>query len=219
VIAWYYEFRAPSGTSPTLGEDTDDDTTIIYFDGSGLTPASGNDPRALAVTDLGSSAELLWTYPLSALPQSSPARDPRGGFWYFVPGSSELLRLDETTGDQNGDLIQTINVNDIVNDDTGTFIPHSVMTISGDVESPVMMVAAAASNYSKAYVIAIDLNSGSLLWKYQVDEGKGFYGTPCGQYPILLNSEDEPVVVFSTRQNGVWGLVVGPDPPEPAPEF
>jgi outer membrane protein assembly factor BamB len=213
AIAWFYEFRAPSGTSPTLGSDGE--RTIIYFDGSGLTPSSGNDPRALAVRDMGREGVLLWSYQMSNLPQSSPALDPResGGIWYFAFASSELLRLDEISGG----LIQTIDVDSIVGDDTGTFIPHSVMTISGDGESPVMMVAAAASNYSRAYVIAIDLNAGSLLWKYQVDEGRGFNGTPAGQYPMLLNSEEEPVVVFSTRQNGVWGLVI--EKPDVEPEL
>lgn len=206
-IAWYYEFRAPSGTSPTLGSDAEG-KTVIYFDGSGVTPTSANNPMALAVRDLGASGELLWSYPLSAVAQTSPALDPRGGAWYYAPGSSELVRIDN-----DGNNIQTIDVNAIVDDDTATFNPFAIMTISEDVDSgnPVMIVQATnPPDYSKAYVIAIDLAAGSLLWQYRVDEGKGFYGGEVGQYAMLINDQNEPVLVFSTRQNGVWGLVIGP---------
>jgi len=200
-IAWYFEFQAPSGTSPTLGTD-EEGRTVIYFDGSGVTSTSARAPQALAVTDMGTRGELLWRYPLPIVPQSSPAIDPRGGVWYYTTRSTRLLRLSESTGA----LIQSINVNSIVGDSTGTFIPFSVMTISGDETSPVMMVAASTSSFSRTYVTAIDLAAGSLIWKFRVDEGKGFYGMPSGQYPTLLNSSNEPVVVFSTRQNGLWAL-------------
>jgi hypothetical protein len=203
-IAWYYEFRAPSGTSPTLSVDKEGNT-IIHFDGSGVTPFSDN-PVALAVRDLGDYGELLWDYPLSPLPQSSPALDPQGGIWYFAFGSSELVRIDNY-----GNNIQTIDVNAIVDDDTATFRPYSVMTISEDVYSgnPVMIVSATTPDESITYIIAIDLTAESLLWQYRIDEGHGFNGGTSGQYAMLINDQGEPVLVFSTRQNGVWGLVVG----------
>jgi outer membrane protein assembly factor BamB len=200
-VAWFLGFRAPSGTSPTLSTD-DQGHTLIFFDGSGIRATSPRSPQALAVRDNGDSGELLWNYSLSRLPQMSPALDPRGGIWYFALMTSELLRLEESTGQ----LIQTVDVNSIIDDDAGTFIPYSVMTISGEDESPVMMVAATLSNFSKTYVAAIDLANNSLLWKFQVDEGRGFSGMPSGQYSILSDVNNDPVVVFSTRQNGVWAL-------------
>lgn len=210
VVKWYYEFRAPSGTSPTLGSD-EFGNTIIYFDGSGVTTSSGT-PVAMAVRDLGNAGERLWSYGMSPLPQSSPALDPRGGIWYFAFGSSQLVRLVD------GKAEQTINVNDIVEDTTSTFRPFSVMTISRDTgpgEHPVMIVAATSSDNSITYVIAIDLVESSLLWQYRIDEGRGFYGGASGQYSVLINQDGEPVLVFSTRQNGVWGLVIGDEEPTP----
>lgn len=207
-IAWYYNFRAPSGSSPTLGSD-EEGNTIIFFDGSGVTPSSANSPVAIAVKDLGDSGELLWDHSLSTLPQASPALDPRGGIWYFAFGEPELVRINN-----NGDNIQTIDVNDIVDDVNDTFRPYSVMTISVDVDSgnPVGIVAATTPSNSKTYIIAIDLAAESLLWKYQIDEGEGFYGGTSGQFSMMINEQNKPVVVFSTRQNGVWGLVVGVEP-------
>jgi hypothetical protein len=207
-IAWYYEFQAPSGTSPTLSVD-EEGNTLIYFDGTGVTPSSAAQPVALAIRDLGNSGELLWAYPLPTLPQSSPAIDPRGGIWYYAFGSSELFRIDS-----NGNNIQTIDVNDIVDDLTATFRPYSVMTISKDVDSgnPVMIVSATTSNESITYIVAIDLESESLLWQYRIDEGRGSSGGTSGQYAMLINDQDEPILVFSTRTNGVWGLVVGSQP-------
>ncbi len=207
-VAWFFEFHGPSGTSPTLDRDNNDRTrTIIYFDGYGLDPTSGRDPQALAVTDMGDHGELLWGYLLSTEPQSSPALDPRGGIWYFAFNSSDLQRID-----QSGAAIQTIDVNSIVDDNSGTFKPFSVMTISVDADSghPVMIVAATNSNYSRTYVIAIDLENESLLWQYRTDQGMGFWGGTSGQYAMLIKESGDPVIVFSTRQNGVWGLVLGP---------
>ncbi len=205
-IAWFYNFRAPSGSSPTLGSDAAGNT-IIYFDGSGVTPSSTSNPVALAIRDLGDSGQLLWDYQLSTVPQASPTLDPRGGIWYFAFGDSDLVRLDNN----NGENIQTINVNDIVDDANGTFRPYSVMTVSIDVDTanPVGIVAATSQDNSITYIIAIDLATEDLLWKYRIDEGTGFNGGTSGQYAMLINDQGQPVVVFSTRQNGVWGLVVG----------
>ena len=207
VVAWYFEFRGPSGTSPTLDRD-DVDRTIIYFDGDGLDPTSASNPQALAVTDMGDHGELLWGFPLSTEPQSSPALDPRGGIWYFAFNSSILRRID-----WNGNEIQTINVNSIVDDNSVTFKPFSVMTISVDADSghPVMIVAATNPwSFTRTYVIAIDLVTESLLWQYRTDQGTGFSGGTSGQYAMMIKESGDPVIVFSTRENGVWGLVLAP---------
>ena len=204
-IAWFFGFRAPSGASPTLSTDGQG-RTLVFFDGSGITPALGRDPHAFAVRDLGTSGELLWRYPLPIVPQMSPALDPRGGIWFFSPRSTEIVRLSET----DGRPVQVLDVNKIVASSAGTFLPFTVMTISGDASAPVMMVGATTSNFSITYVIAIDLKTGGLLWRFRVDEGLGFYGMPSGQYPTLLNRSGKPVVVFSTRGNGVWALTSQP---------
>jgi len=127
--------------------------------------------------------------------------DPGGGVWYYAYGQSELLRLDE----YNGQLLQTINVDTLI-PDTGTYIPASCMTIAGDDTAPIMIVSATTSSYSRTYVAAIDLRSGSLVWSFRVDQGTGTNGVPMGQFPIVINSANKPVVVFSTYGNGVWAL-------------
>ncbi len=143
----------------------------------------------------------MWNYRLPSATQTSPARDPRGGIWFFAYGSTNLERLSETTGE----VLQTINVTTLMNLGT-TYRPRSAMTISGDDSAPVMMVTAANSYFTRQYVLAIDLSSGTLLWSYRVDEGRRYSGMPWGQFPIVLNSANEPVVVFSSYQNGVWAL-------------
>jgi hypothetical protein len=203
VIAWKFEFKAPSGSSPTLGSD-EEGNTVIYFDGNGLTPGGASRPLALAVKDLTTSGELLWSYALAASPQASPALDPRGGIWFYPFRRSQLLRLSES----DGQPIQTINISTLIANSSATF-PVSVMTISGDATTGpvVMLVAASTSTYSTTYVVAIDLSVdlGNLLWKYRIDEGKGLNGVTFGQFPVLLDG-DKPVVIFSTYQNGVWAL-------------
>lgn len=204
-VIWYFEFRGPSGTSPTLASDGEGGT-IVFVDGAGTSPSLPQAPYMFAVKDMGASGQLLWQYRMPASPQMSPARDPRGGVWCFGLQTTTLLRLWE----KSPEPVQTINVDDLINDPANTFIPYSVMTIAGDETSPVMMVAVTSSSFSITYVSAIDLTSGSLLWKFRVDEGKGFNGMPSGQYPIVINGSGNPVAVFSTRQNGVWALVARP---------
>ncbi len=198
---WNFEFKAPSGSSPTLG--TVDGNTVVYFDGSGIVPSGTTAPQAFAVKDLGTSGVLLWNYALATKPEASPAKDPRGGLWYYAFRRSQILRLDET----DGHLVQTINVDTFIAD-SATFVPSSVMTITGKPDAPVMILAASSSSYSRTYIVAIDLtvDAGSLLWSYRIDEGKGTSGAAMGQFPIQINSEDKPVVVFSTYGNGVWAL-------------
>ncbi len=201
-VAWYFSFRAPSGATPTLGSDQEG-RTVVHFDGSGLTPGGTLSPQAFAVTDKGTSGELLWTYPMAYKPEASPALDPRGGVWWYAPRRSELLRLSEI----DGHLLQRINIDSLITD-SGTFTPYSVMTISGSETEPIMLVTASTSYYSRAYVTAIDLtvDSGSLLWKFRIDQGRGINGVPMGQFPIVMNSANKPVVVFTTYGNGIWAL-------------
>jgi hypothetical protein len=202
-VAWFVGFKAPSGASPTLSTDIEG-RTVVFFDGAGTDPALSSTPRAFAVTDLGTSGEFLWNYRLSSATQTSPARDPRGGMWYFAYGSTNLQRLSEATGQP----LQTINVTTLMNLGT-TYRPRSAMTISGNDAAPVMIVTVANSYFSRQYVIAIDLSTGTLLWRYRVDEGRGYSAMPWGQFPIVINSSSEPVVVFSSYQNGVWALTSG----------
>ncbi|MCH2174034.1 PQQ-binding-like beta-propeller repeat protein [Myxococcota bacterium] len=208
-IAWYYEFRAPSGTSPTLSRI--DGKTVIFFDGAGATP-SANDPAAIAVMDMGDRGELLWSYSLSSVPQMSPALDPRpeGGIWYLPFESSQIVRLSE----EGGNEVQRIDFNDIIDESSSSFRPFSVMTLATDADSgnPVMIVAATNSNESITYVVAIDLSEETLLWKYQIDEGRGFYGGVSGQFAMTTNVDGDPVLVFSTRRNGAWGLILDKGP-------
>jgi hypothetical protein len=197
-IAWYYEFRAPSGTSPTLGtiEKDGETRTVIYFDG---------DAQALAVKDMDSYGDLLWSYPLGSGPESSPAIDPRGGIWYFGFGDSRLLRIDR----ESGNLLEEIDMGVILGE-SGIYIPISIMTIAGDADSPVMIVTGTNSGYSRTFVTAITLDEkgNELLWKYRVDGFLGFGDVPSGQFAIINSYEnpDESVVVFGTNANGVWGL-------------
>lgn len=71
-------------------------------------------------------------------------------------------------------------------------------------------MSATTPNNSITYIIAIDLKAESLLWQYQIDEGTGFNGGTSGQFAMLINdlgpnAPNQPVLVFSTRENGVWG--------------
>jgi hypothetical protein len=203
-VAWTYDFEAPSGGSPTV--TVSNGTPTIYFDGSGITPgATTTAPQLFAVNDLGTQPQLEWKYPLAVDPQAAATQDPRGGVWTFSTYSSNLVRLDQSSGS----VLQTINVNSLVNPSgslPGVYLPSSAMTITGTAQNPVMIVSATPLFMQQSYIIAINLNTSQLLWSYRVDQSKGLFGVSFGQYPIVLNANNQPEVVFSTDANGVWAL-------------
>jgi len=102
-------------------------------------------------------------------------------------------------------VVQHINVDTLVNE-PGMHIPDSAMSISGTATNPVMILAATVLQTSSTFLIAIDLVQGQLLWKYQIDEGKGSAAQSHGQFPVVLSTTQQPVVVFTTDMNGTWAI-------------
>lgn len=197
-IAWYFEFRGPSGASPLLLRSGGQ--SVIYFDGSGVIPGGPTDPQFFAVKDLGAAPQLLWQYSMPTMPVAAAAADPRGGLWVYAPLYPQLLRLSPA-----GQLIQVIDLDTLVGE-AGVHVPYSALTIAGLAPWPVMILSARAVDYSSVFVTAIDLANHSLLWKYRIDESLGRKGSPLGQFPILKTATGAPVVILSTAGNGVWGL-------------
>ncbi|MBA3944330.1 MAG: PQQ-like beta-propeller repeat protein [Herpetosiphonaceae bacterium] len=198
-IAWFYEFQAPSGASPLLIQ-TDNGTTI-YFDGNGVIPGGSVDPHTFAVVDKGDHGELVWSYQMPTRALAGAARDPRGGLWIFVPQEPYLIRLDQTTGTE----LQQLDVGALINESV-VYWPSSAMSISGTATQPVMIVSTRTATATSSYLIAIDLSAGTLLWKFRYDEGKGFDGHSYGQFPIVTSATGQPVVVFTTSDNGTWAF-------------
>jgi hypothetical protein len=199
-IAWSWDFEAPSGGSPTVIQNNGVPT--IYFDGNGITPGSTTaNPQLFALQDLGNSPNLLWKYGLAVDPQAAATPDPRGGIWTYATLTPLLVRLDQNTGA----VLQTINTDNLVNQ-PGVHLPSSAMTITGNSQSPTMIVSATPLLMQSSYVLAINLATSQLNWDYRVDQSKGVAGVPFGQFPIVLRSDGRPEVVFTTDNNGVWGL-------------
>jgi hypothetical protein len=82
----------------------------------------------------------------------------------------------------------------------------------GPYGGPAMLVTARAGVFSAdgtVFVVAVDLETGALLWKHQVP-GPSPVGTPMGQFPLVDASGGRRAVVFSTKA-GIRGIV-GPLP-------
>lgn len=198
-VAWFVEFGGPSGASPLIMGD------MIYFDGDGLTPMSPVNPHVIAVRDEGSSGSIVWSKDLQGTGRvrASFAEDPRGGLWLYHVGS-QLIRLDAQDGDSDGegDLLQEINLDALI-DEPGEHRPTSVMTIYGSAANPVMLVSAAAftgQTATSVYVVAVELNTGGLLWKVQVPTDR-FIGA---QFPSI-NGPFGPRALF-TNPDGIWTI-------------
>lgn len=198
--AWYYQFKAPSGASPLFVQDGSG--SYVYFDGNGSNPSGPSTPEFFAVKDLGTFGQLTWSFPLSAHASAAGAQDPRGGVWVYADGNPILSRLDFDTGA----VLQTVNLASLVQT-RKPLVPTSAMTISGSPTLPRMIVAAKTNGASVVDVLAINLSSSTLLWSNEVDQGLGVNSVPMGQFPTGNSATGKPVVVFTTNQNGVWGLV------------
>jgi hypothetical protein len=199
--AWHFDFRAPSGGSPTISQLNSN--TYINFDGAGLAAGSGINYQAMAVQDNGTSATLLWSLPIPQPIRVSPAVDPRGGLWYFGFTSPIMYRLSQT----DGSVLQTMDMGAVLG--AGLW-PCSAMSISnpGGGADPTMTVAATTNDKSQSYVVNIDLQTEIVNWKVEVDQGKGAIAVPYGQFPIIPapSPSTSKAIVFTTNANGVWAL-------------
>jgi hypothetical protein len=189
-VAWFYEFGSGSFASPLLVRD------VVYFDAERPAPNSDPlEPQFLAVKDLGTSGQLVWTQPLKAPALASAARDPRGGLWVYARSVPELLRLSETTGA----VLQTIP--------TGSLVPSSAMTVAGwpVLGRPTMILSLTSPKGLpfETHVVALDLVNEVQLWAEST--GAQADGMAMGQFPIV-QAGASPVVVFTTNARGTWAL-------------
>ncbi len=158
---------------------------------------------------------------MHAIPTSnnySITQDPREGFWIYSAGSPQLLRLSPT----NGEVVQTIDVNDVLMMTTGeksnsmldSFVVASHVNICGIKDNPAMVFAALSvdtlingggSKNSRCFVVALGLESAALLWKYEIQDC--VRGIPRGQFIVLHDSAtDMQLVVFSTVADGIHAI-------------
>jgi hypothetical protein len=202
-VAWHVDFGAPSGTSPLVIGD------VVYF--AGLRPAPGfgtpDEPTVFAVRDRGDQGEIVWTHTVaSGLPVlASLAQDPRGGMWFFAAGGEHVIRLGEADGAE----IERIDV-DVLVARPGPHAPGSAITIAGTAAVPVMLLAA-KTYFGSSFVLAVDLETRSLVWKALVSaRSRVNRGSTSGQFPIVQGPAG-PRVVFSSWDLGVFA--VGEPPP------
>jgi len=198
TVAWYFQFRAPSGASPLLIPDGPQ--PVLYFDGSGPDVGGALRPTFFAVRDEGSTYSVLWQVEVPGKIRAAAARDPRGGLWLWTAGSPLLLRLSQLTGT----VTQILDVDALVGE-AGLHMPTSAMSVSSSGSTPVMTLCAWTKTITgSSYLIAVDLAAAALLWKIPL--GFSPESVAMGQFPILLSADGRSIVVFSTWGNGVWGV-------------
>jgi len=181
-------FEPPQGASPLAIENR------IYFDG-----AIGDTFYIFAVEDRGDSLELLWRQEVSGRVEASLSRDPRGGVWGFAVGFRFLHRWDELTGEE----LDRIDLDEIVGVIRDIHVPASAMSIAGDATAPYLLVEARPLVDGDIWVVAVDLASRSLHWRYRYSVAPALCTAP--QYPIV-NGAEGPVVVFPTCFAGARGV-------------
>lgn len=203
-VAWHWDFEGLSGASPLAVAGSPYPT--IYFDGAGLAQGDPHHPWLFAVQDAGTTPILKWSVDFTAsygIPyylgiQASPARDPRGGVWVWVTQDTRLFRLDEQTGAP----LQTIDVSTLLG--RAGFGPSSATSIALNAGKPIMLLGARlqATGTGPTFVLALDLNSGTLLW--QLRGGTGTQGFP-GQFPIVRTIAG-PVIIAPRRDGTILGV-------------
>ncbi len=214
-VAWYYEFNGPSGTSPYAFH-----TDMIYFDGD-RDLAGADNPTIYALRDLGTSPQLLWTKPMPDQMEASFARDMRGGIWAFSVGNPPydnrwLYRLGmyDSNGDGIGEVLEQLDMDALVAE-PGVHVPSSAMTMAGTVSAPVLIMGATAylqdGDVNSSYVVAIDLNSRTLLWKVLVPDNV----SSAGQFPITTGDYGSRIF-FTNKTNGAWVIGQPDTPPVPS---
>lgn len=224
TVAWFFEFIGPSGGSPLRIGDT------IYFDGDTKLPHQERTPYLYAVRDLGDQPQEIWRTEFEKPIVVSAAQDPRGGLWVFPTGKrfgdpedylSRLFPEPEKTGnllriDQNsGVVIDFLRIDDLLSgigvDPQLHFTPTSAMMITElDAGHPVMILNVTAFSQGEAilvplqtFIIAINLESLSLLWHVELPAPEG--ATFGAQFPVLERNGDRRIV-FTTEYGGTWAI-------------
>lgn len=197
-VAWYHVFGQRSGSSPLLLGDT------VYFDGDRLQPEGEVDPHVMAVVDRGDHGELRWASPLPGPGFASAAADPRGGLWVFGAHAPYLIRMAE----EDGAELQRIDLA-ALHGEAGPWVPLSAMSVAeGPEGQPILLVTLAHDERLDSWLLAVDLQAEVLLW--EVEYGQGAAGWGAGQFPIVLDAEGAPVVVFTTAAEGIVAVGAAP---------
>jgi len=205
TLAWQFSFGGPSGASPVcVGGD-------IFFDGTSLNPDSGYDPVIFGLQDTGSSASLLWVQDVPSPVPAALAVDPRGdGLWCIFLDDPWIERRSLATGSVDG----AINIATLVGDPLPNN-PYSEINIAGGSANPVMLLGTTSQPqlfYGKrrpdsiafsSYVIAINLNTSSLLWEVNLSP---FLGTDsaASQFAVITGASGSPEVVFAGNTSGAY---------------
>jgi hypothetical protein len=192
AVKWVFPFGGASGASPLTIND------MIFFDGAHLTPTGVTGPYVFCVQDLGSTYLLIWKKLMPMPIKASPAQDPRGGLWVFSAGTTSLARLSQT----NGATMQTIDLATIL-PPTPRAMPTTAMSMAHGPNGETIMlvgVSPVAGSGGPSYAMALNLDSGSLIWKVQLDAGD----MPACQFPIVVNSQGSPRVVFPGVNSGAY---------------
>lgn len=205
TLAWQFTFGGPSGASPAcLGNN-------IYFDGSSLNPDGPLQPVVFGVQDLGSAPALLWSQLVPASVPAALTPDPRGGgLWCIYLNTPVIQRRSAATGA----VTASMNIAQMVGDPLPNN-PYSEINIGGSMTAPVMLLGTTSQMqtfYGKgpppttpfsSYVIAIDLNSASLLWKINLSPSLGSDGA-ASQFAAITDASGITEVVFAGNTSGAY---------------
>jgi hypothetical protein len=191
TVAWTWDFGGPSGASPTCTTQK-----TIVFDGASQTPGSSASPVLFSVHDGGTAPSLAWSTAMAATVPASVAHDPRGGFWVICTECEWVERLDEDTGA----VLERFRPTDLIADGNN-YVPSSALTMSGTKQAPTLTLGTMQAGVeAPGYVLGVDLLTHSLLWKVSLDPGD----RTAGQFPILYDSQERAVVVFSGFYSGAY---------------
>ncbi len=199
--AWHFTFGGPSGASPLrVGNG-------IFFDGGRPAPSRGPpDPVVFAVVDKPEGPVEMWRQASPNPVVASLAQDPRpmAGVWGFSRGNAWLLRRSLFTGK----TVQALNVNTLLGAPSG-FVVSGALSIAGSATAPVLLVSATQHLNGVSKILAIDLNSSSLIWSVDItDYPPDIF---VSQAPII-NGPQGPRIILTTFNGGA--RAIGELPPE-----
>jgi len=206
-ISWTFEFEGTvNGTRPIVLYDARDNqqTLICSFSLTDTTNTSLHNIRVLGILDNGYDFTLLWNTTITTSQKGVPitfTQDPRPrALWGWIKQTSNIYHISSSTG-------QIINILDIgkLHPSFQGSVLTSEVTITGNADAPLMLLAVQnTQSFQNFFVIAIDLTTNLLLWKYEI--GTGMNDTVFGQLIVLFDQEQRPFVVFSTAAHGILAL-------------
>jgi outer membrane protein assembly factor BamB len=158
---------------------------------------------------INNTSPVLWKKSITGFSASKRiylVQDPRSGFWIYAQNSTDLslLRLSE----KDGEVIQVADFGGLIGSvcDKNECVISSHATISHANADVYLFLGVLNRAKKSSFVFALDLTTLQIAWRYELAQSNNTIVYPIGQFPVAVDDNWEPYVVFNTNVGDIYAI-------------